>query len=412
MSKPKSSIRDYGYNPNQYDSIEDMMNSVPDATVTNQGVIRKHSEFQSPNEADDYQKMDSSYDSFPGGPDWKGPYPGAPYRPDYGEACLQLWKKLFPGWTSGKRILDASERAKFNQYAAKCPANVIWMKCCAEDKTNFKSNKTASKIVGPDSVNHDDTKEYKLVPPLPAGCGEWWGADYGRCVGGTYTAPSSGTTDRIYVDPLIPEAGVKQKHCAEKKIKLGASGTCASESIGISGTTQMSVGDTKTLTVLNPVVGKTYTWVISAGGGGISPSTGTSTTYTAPGTNANCASNPTIQLKVGANVCDSVLLVVTNPAVSGQAGYSDYDPCSKTIDVGFPGKCGAGRGVKAIYCSGSFGAQSWYCFGGSYGEYDCGSPQLDWVLSFCGCPGPGSVSYTDMRTAEMKANGCCPYQLM
>ena len=138
MSKPKSSIRDYGYNPNAYDSIEDMMNSVPDATVTNQGVIRKHSEFQSPNESDDYMKMDTSYDPFPGSPDWKGPFPESPYRLNYGESCLQLWQKMFPGWYTGDRRLNADEKLKYRQYAAKCPTDLIWMKCCAEDKTNFK----------------------------------------------------------------------------------------------------------------------------------------------------------------------------------------------------------------------------------------------------------------------------------
>lgn len=408
MSKPKSSIRDYGYNPNQYDSIEDMMNSVPDATVTNQGVIRKHSEFQSPNESDDYMKMDTSYDPFPGSPDWKGPYPDAgKYREDYAESCLQLWQKLFPDWESGARAMNQVDMVKYRQYAAKCPTDLIWMKCCAKDKTNYKGkNEPASKISGPDTVNHDDTKEYKLVPPLPAGCGEWWGADYGRCVGGTYTAPSSGTTDRIYVDPLIPEAGVK--HCAEKKIKLVASGTCASESIGISGTTQMSVGDTKTLTVLNSVVGKTYTWVISSGGGSVSPSTGTSTTYTAPASNANCLQNPTIQLKVGANVCDTTSFAVNNPTETGAAAYYQWYRCDSAVACSppQPGRCMSCLFNNNVICTGVATETTNSCMGSNC-EYLCSNPLLAKY-----CTDHPARAVVDRRTPTMKTNGCCPYQLL
>ena len=400
MSKPKFSNRDYGYQPNTAKDLLDMESVVPTDGMRMAGAIEKHSEFMRPNE-EPYDDMEYEYPYPPRTmppTGWTGPGTGwPPNRLD----CHNLWNKIFPDHPteSSAFVPNRNDWSRLKTYTdAGCPVIYIPHWCCK-----------GVKISGPKEVETDSITQYS-VTNRAYNCSYDWHASAGRIPGGTFYAPSTEQDVGISVNPFMGDDS--SKTCDSITVKVKSSGGCVAESIGISGTTQMSVGDTKTLTVLNAVVGKTYTWVISSGGGSVSPSTGTSTTYTAPASNANCLNNPAIQLKVGANVCDSVLLVVTNPAVSGQAGNTDYDPCSKIIDVGFPGKCGAGRGTKAIYCSGSFGAQSWHCIGGTYGEYYCGSPQLDNVYSFCGCPGPGSVSYTDTRTAEMKANGCCPYQLM
>ncbi|HOK07625.1 MAG TPA: hypothetical protein PLJ03_10605 [Syntrophales bacterium] len=415
MSKPKSSIRDYGYNPNQYDSIQSMMDDVTGASIAYQGVLRKHSEFQEPYKADDYMKMDTGYDPFPGTPDWKGPIPYDPtFRYDYAESCLRLWSELFPGWTQGQRILETPhERAVYAQYAAKCPTNVLWKKCC---------NKL--KIKGPDKVNHGDTQQYSVYPEPLKGCYVTWGAERGRCVGGTYIAPTSGESDTIYVDVFF-----ESKHCAEKKIELVEAGTCASESIGISGTTQMSVGETKTLTVLNPVVGRTYTWVIAAGGGKISPRTGTTTTYTAPGTNPYCANNPTIQLKVGSNVCDSVSLAVNASTSPNWAVRTYVDPeCNQPGDWCIINcwiwlniyKCDNslifGPCRYAVQCSGSTCNEDG-CPGGKFPTCDmCRNKPVTYPACYRGSG--YSLNYwlarnpEDVRTENDKRQGCCPALLL
>lgn len=53
---------------------------------------------------------------------------------------------------------------------------------------------------------------------------------------------------------------------------------------------QMSVNETQPLTVTGGC-GEPYTWGIVSGGGSLSNTTGASTIFTAPSTNANCKNN-------------------------------------------------------------------------------------------------------------------------
>lgn len=86
---------------------------------------------------------------------------------------------------------------------------------------------------------------------------------------------------------------------------------CDCDGISIGYTTQgMSVDEEQVLTAEGAVEGCTYTWAISSGGGELSAETGTSVTYTAPSTNANCASNPTITLSCGGEVCDTLEIAI------------------------------------------------------------------------------------------------------
>ena len=380
MSKPKSSIRDYGYNPNQYDSIQSMMDDVTGASIAYQGVLRKHSEFQEPYKADDYMKMDTGYDPFPGTPDWKGPIPYDPtFRYDYAESCLRLWSELFPGWTQGQRILETPhERAVYAQYAAKCPTNVLWKKCC---------NKL--KIKGPDKVNHGDTQQYSVYPEPLKGCYVTWGAERGRCVGGTYIAPTSGESDTIYVDVFF-----ESKHCAEKKIELVETGTCASEYI-VHTTHQMRAGESQTLTIGNISPTKSYTWVVTSIGGGTETSHGDSYLYVAPTSNKNCEFNPTITLKVGTHVCDSISIAVNQvPSDGYRVGWRLTEGCTRK--GGWPGKWSCTYMV--IWCS---GREDVHIDPQTYDYDDC--------VNYHICAG---ATLVDNRTAEQKEKGCCPAQFL
>jgi hypothetical protein len=396
MSKPKNAIRDYGYNPNQYSSFESMDSDTTDAAISFQGVLRKHSEFQFPNSETDYEEMDTGYDPFPGS-DWLGPFPGAKIKSSMGDSCLRLWELLFPNWKTGARALASNMAKKLDQYAAKCPVTYIWKKCCIK-----------AQIIGASQVNNSAVSYYG-TRGIPDDCYATWRADKGRCTGGKYTAPPSGLKDTIYVDTLNVTG------CAKKEITLQTTASCATEYIGHT-THQMSLSESQNLTVENAVVGNYYTWVISAGGGSISPFHGTAIVYTAPATNPECASNPTIQLMLGTNICDTLQIAVNNSAISGNQGGS-----RRCTDYGIafhngcpPEKCIAGVKEILFNCGGTEAAESWQCAGGTYCEYDCtNTGVLNRILSFCTGGAMSCVTSTvDYRSAGDKTNGCCPYQLL
>jgi len=164
---------------------------------------------------------------------------------------------------------------------------------------------------------------------------------------------------------------------------------------------QMSCSGTQTLTASGGN-GPPYRWSVIAGSGTVSPSTSTTTTYTAPSTNPNCANNPTIQLK---------------------------DKCGRTKTVQFAVNCYA-LGVRAYrrnYCEGS-GSNCWLwqenldCAGVSLGlqfaegctvyhAYPCSDGACQyWFQNECtpSC----SLGYEDLRSAAQIAGGCCPAALL
>ena len=173
---------------------------------------------------------------------------------------------------------------------------------------------------------------------------------------------------------------------------------CVAAIIGFT-TQQMSLSESQTLTVNNPESGVTYRWKITAGGGSLTTITGLSTVYTAPSSNANCTNNPTISLYAnGCELCNSLDIAVNNPAVTGVA-------YRKRV-------CGCG----GMACSSYDYSDNWGCDGVLYAQTGtCLS------VPWCGCdasgtkysqshyePGWNPYPVGDIRTAEMKAQGCCP----
>ena len=393
MSKPKFSNRDYGYQPNTAKDLLDMESVVPTDGMRMAGAIEKHSEFMRPNE----QPYDGMEYEYPQPPRYKPPtgyvWPGSPVGwPPNKLDCYNLWNRIFPDHPteSSAFVPNRNDWSRLKTYTdAGCPVIYIPHWCCK-----------GVKISGPKEVETDSITQYS-VTNRAYNCSYDWHASAGRIPGGTFYAPSSEQDVDISVNPFMGDDS--SKTCDKIKVKVKGGGGCVAESIGISGTTQMNFGESKTLTVLNSRPGVTYTWVVSAGGGSISPSTGTSTTYTAPSSNADCANNPTIQLKVGSNICSSVKLAVNNGSDCSSARaymyviniWSSMGLCIvRTQNYACNGDdCGPGQG---------------YCDGGAGGCSGC-PPCQDTHEPFT-CYNIGQT--LDVRTAAMKTAGCCPAALL
>ena len=164
----------------------------------------------------------------------------------------------------------------------------------------------------------------------------------------------------------------------------------------------MAVGTSQVLSVANSIEGRIYTWELS-GGGSLSGSTGLSVTYTAPSTNANCASNATITISCGGVACNALQIAINSVETASQL--------AARATLGLHGVCT------------SDGAGGYMCRGGSCPVYCNGT--VDIVCSgYLPCTvtvtcGPGNIGVQctdecieDVRSAEQKAAGCCPNQLL
>jgi len=95
MSRPKTSNRDYGYQPNMANGVADLESQVTTSGVSMSGKVEKHSEFMNPNEQP-YEDMEYLYPTYSPFPpiDWPTPtwpgydyptpvWPGMPNSPTY-----------------------------------------------------------------------------------------------------------------------------------------------------------------------------------------------------------------------------------------------------------------------------------------------------------------------------------------
>lgn len=179
---------------------------------------------------------------------------------------------------------------------------------------------------------------------------------------------------------------------------------CGTSNIGYT-TQQMSINQTQTLTVTNPDPGATYTWAVASGGGSISPTTGTSVVYTAPATNPNCNSNPTITMSVGSNICDTLRIAVnyvTNPCVQATqsqclGSQGPYYACCTTFYNCFGdaipcAQCGSCLSLN--WCT-AFGCSVVEGLNGQLGYQQYCGIYYDWCVQQCSGP-------IDIRSEELK----------
>ncbi|MDQ5987060.1 MAG: hypothetical protein CSYNP_02796 [Syntrophus sp. SKADARSKE-3] len=196
----------------------------------------------------------------------------------------------------------------------------------------------------------------------------------------------------------------------------------------ISGSNQMSAGDSQTLSVIGARAGETYTWALAAGGGYLSGVTGNFIVYTAPVANPNCAGNPTITLSVGSKVIQTMTIAVNGAGTGSGIVARIYGECKKFGEGrGDSPACGSlacgntpgfnvwtQKSLAEYKCDGTLVARGAHCFGVSSGC--CGSICQTCAnalsntacSSIADCAGPSG----DLRTPDQMAAGCCPAALI
>lgn len=184
---------------------------------------------------------------------------------------------------------------------------------------------------------------------------------------------------------------------------------CEGVSIGYT-TQQMSADEQQVLNVENPVAGCIYDWEITSGGGSLSANTGTSVTYTAPSSNANCEQSPIIRLSVKGNVCDTLQIAVNTYGI--YLAYYIVTECILVPPGGIDcfGNPKTTQGythyccLEGYNCDGSFNKYSYSPSCWTHQPEGCGP---DWCDTFCDI---GKI--IDTRTPEQIAGGCCPEDLL
>lgn len=176
--------------------------------------------------------------------------------------------------------------------------------------------------------------------------------------------------------------------------------------------TQMSIDQEQTLNAVltNPGCDpNSITWQITSGGGTLTPTTGLTTIYKAPHTNAECANNPTIMLSCGEEPLDYLEIAVNAVTTLVNAVIwccncdSSWCNTNNIHHCHWIYKCN-GTGIGTDVCSAHCTTMN--CCANHPGQATCyDSWQHCAQLSY-------NVGYTDNRSPTNKTAGCCPYQLL
>lgn len=281
------------------------------------------------------------------------------------------------------------------------------------------------------------------------------------------TGADSFTNFSIDINMRAPKSGGGFVYGSHLDIPVGEcrpdAACCNCDGPTIQYTTQtMGVDETQDLAVQNPGSSGAacFTWSLS-GGGSLSDTTGLTTTYTAPSSNANCANNATITLSCLGSSIDTLEIAINDYTLAGHVASGAIGACVWDLEYLGP-VCTDGCGTKfpthvqtgcvdiTYYkCDGtqeSVQSGSGYhvngghfngeCHthapaGGSGGTQPCpgGAPDgsactcaliltrlNSWHAADAGkhtALGFSSFSSSeDFRDATMKTGGCCPEQLL
>ena len=332
--------------------------------------------------------------------------------------CYDLWVSMFGNSPNGF-FPTSSQYQQLMEYAKKCPLIYVPHWCC--DKAGMKIN-------GPDTVAPGEKAEYTVSGGL-FNCSYSWDADRGRIVGGTYEAPETSGSDKIWIYPFLSDD--MNRECIKKDITIegGCKGTAHAT------TPQMTVGASQTLYIEGGSEGDTYYW--STTSGSLSSPTGTSVTYTAPATNPNCVNNPTITVTCGGATIGTIKIAVNAYTGSGDAyrygvPKSEFQCFYRAAQDDCTSIC-ATANSNYYHCDGSFshnGDPSFVCGAGVglschaglcnkcgfYENLDCCTIDSPWCANnkalYCtecdtGEEAATHLPLTDLRDQAMKVNGCC-----
>jgi len=209
------------------------------------------------------------------------------------------------------------------------------------------------------------------------------------------------------------------------------SALCAGPPI-IAGKTQMPCGEQQVLSIMNYQTGNTYTWAIVSGGGSLSADRGERVTYTAPDSNPNCENNPTIEVSCNSEV--GSITIALNSCYEDARAYWLWDTWKheecEMIGCGTQ-FCGPYHPDECRYHSHfTATAYSYKCTGeifyhtvcdtfscGSGGGWCCSDnpcSDLRTEIENCMFKHKGLIFGVplDVRTEDMKQQGCCPEALL
>jgi hypothetical protein len=388
----------------------DMMKTVDEAEVYNEGVNEKQSEFKKPYKHATHPNSENEFSGpggGPGGVNWPtgGSWPGADCMPVGQAIGGGALNPCQPGLSCGQ-----------------------WAWTCAHKITKFNVAQSNGFI---QSVTYgaNDTVTATVCWDESFGVGK---------VAGSLVETANGAVFKATV-PLDCLGPGHDNNCVNCVDCVGAGHVPVVQFTS----QQMTLSGTQTFTVAGGGGGP-YLWSIIAGGGTLSGGSGQTIVYTAPATNAECANNPTIRVKdFCGNIKDTKLAVTAGILGSNQAAI----PVLR-LGTPRPGGCGVGTPCpdcpqviqQLVTCTNTLVIQNycvisysrgigsgppfdWHCCMESAG--DC--TDATWALLNAGCncnyldvygdPPPGgsgdsTVRVVDIRTSAMKTGGCCPAILL
>ncbi len=339
--------------------------------------------------------------------------------------CYELWVDLF-GNSTGAFIPTASQWNKLREYQKKCPLVYMPHYCCSSSTVTdsfvgvngpVAHSVTNIKIHGPSTVKVNESAEYSVSGGL-TGCAYEMDATNGNMIGSTFYAPSTAGSAEIFVKPWMSDD--QDKRCDTKVVTITDEAVCKGT---VHATTpQMQVGASQTLYITGGSEADTYYWSTTTGS--LSALEGTSVTYTAPATNANCTSNPTITITCGGATIGTLTLAV-NAYTGDYTAYSKGIPwyAAYCYDNGSGGCVHACDNAQTGYynCNGtlrSSGSPTFACGGGGIAPCSsfpggCGGIQ-EYYCTKCSSmeEAMAHIPLQDLRTAYYKSQGCCPAALL
>jgi len=381
--------KEYGRKPYISKSYHELLTRAPNSAMWDQE-LSKHSEFEKPYKGDGYKSMQHYWPNFPG---------------------ISIPNMDFP-WNTGDPVPDTTINPNSGNVQSTC--------CLLDDNAGAMSvaqGDTYKIFVHKWCWIYDIRGVKMLNDPVVSWVitsenAQILSQSNAECIIKVDDDAKPGSL--VMVDATV-RSGIK---CS--KNKWVEAGGCGGASISYT-TNQMSINDSQTLTVDSPKAGSTYDWAIIGGGGSLGTSSGLSTIYTAPSANVNCDQNPTITLSSGGTVCDILKIAVNaanyNVAYEVHKGYrfrghncpsGSQNPTGLRFDIWVHSCDGTRWDYATGTCCPDGVPDNQLCSGYYSGNIDCG---LGSQHSYYFC-----VNYEnspeDVRTAQMKAEGCCPAGLL